>query len=126
MPLPLLMKGLKKPVLVYCLDVYVGLNKSCLIPFALCLLNGISFQSSLRPEALRANLFIQTTKYIFLYKASMPRRGEYNTILQGSRVRVSAKKRRKKRACPARVAEAGQENIETVHEPKPIQAADTL
>jgi len=24
------------------------------------------------------------------------------------------------------VAEAGQENIETVHEPKPIQAADTL
>ena len=32
----------------------------------------------------------------------------------------------KKGACPARVAEAGQENIETVHEPKPIQAADTL
>ena len=30
------------------------------------------------------------------------------------------------KACPARVAEAGQENIETVHEPKPIQAADTL
>jgi hypothetical protein len=32
----------------------------------------------------------------------------------------------KKEACPARVAEAGQENIETVHEPEPIQAADTL
>ena len=31
-----------------------------------------------------------------------------------------------KKACPARVAEAGQEKIETVHEPKPIQAADTL
>ena len=42
------------------------------------------------------------------------------------RVRVSTKERRKKKACPARVAEAGQENIETVHEPKPIQAADTL
>ena len=33
---------------------------------------------------------------------------------------------KKSGACPARVAEAGQENIETVHEPKPIQAADTL
>ena len=33
---------------------------------------------------------------------------------------------KKVEACPARVAEAGQENIETVHEPKPIQAADTL
>ena len=42
------------------------------------------------------------------------------------RVRVRTLKWRKKRACPARVAEAGQENIETVHEPKPIQAADTL
>ena len=31
----------------------------------------------------------------------------------------------KKGAHPARVAEAGQENIETVHEPKPIQAAAT-
>jgi hypothetical protein len=29
-------------------------------------------------------------------------------------------------ACPARVAETGQENIETVHEPKPIQATDIL
>jgi hypothetical protein len=28
-------------------------------------------------------------------------------------------------ACPARVAEAGQENIETVHEPKPIQTINT-
>jgi hypothetical protein len=37
-----------------------------------------------------------------------------------------ARRKGKKRACPARVAEAGQENIETVHEPKPIQAADTL
>lgn len=32
----------------------------------------------------------------------------------------------KRKACPARVAEAGQGNIETVHEPKPIQAAGTL
>ena len=32
----------------------------------------------------------------------------------------------KKEACPARVAGAGQENIKTVHGPKPIQAADTL
>jgi len=32
----------------------------------------------------------------------------------------------KKKACPARVAKAGQENIETVHKPKPIQAADSL
>ena len=32
----------------------------------------------------------------------------------------------RKKACPARVAEAGQENIETVHEPKPIQAVNTL
>ena len=31
-----------------------------------------------------------------------------------------------KRAHPARVAKVGQENIETVHEPEPIQAADTL
>jgi len=31
-----------------------------------------------------------------------------------------------KKACPARVAGAGLENIETVHEPKPTQAADTL
>jgi len=30
-----------------------------------------------------------------------------------------------KKACPARVAEAGQENIRTVHEPKPIQTADS-
>ena len=29
-------------------------------------------------------------------------------------------------ACSARVAEAGQENIETVHEPEPIQTANTL
>ena len=33
---------------------------------------------------------------------------------------------KKRMACPARVAMAGQENIETVHEPKPIQVADTL
>ena len=48
------------------------------------------------------------------------------TQLVNIKVRVSTNKRQKKRACPARVAEAGQENIETVHEPKPIQAADTL
>ena len=39
---------------------------------------------------------------------------------------LAPRKGEKKGACPARVAEAGQENIETVHEPKPIQAADTL
>jgi hypothetical protein len=33
---------------------------------------------------------------------------------------------KKVRACPARVAKAGQENIRTVHEPKPIQATVTL
>ena len=32
----------------------------------------------------------------------------------------------KKKASPARVAEGGQENIETVHEGKPIQAKATL
>jgi hypothetical protein len=32
----------------------------------------------------------------------------------------------KKEACPARVAKAGQENIETVHEPEPIQTIGTL
>ena len=47
-------------------------------------------------------------------------------LILNSRVRVRTLKWRKKKACPARVAEAGQENIETVHEPKPIQAADTL
>jgi len=42
-------------------------------------------------------------------------------------VRVSADKNRKKKvARPARVAEAGLGNIETVHEPKPIQAIGTL
>lgn len=38
------------------------------------------------------------------------------------RVRVRAIENQKIMACPARVADAGQENIETVHEPKPIQA----
>jgi len=43
------------------------------------------------------------------------------------KVRVrNPKSRKKKKACPARVAEAGQENIETVHEPKRIQATDIL
>ena len=42
------------------------------------------------------------------------------------KVRVRRRKGRKKRAHPARVAKVGQENIETVHEPEPIQAADTL
>jgi hypothetical protein len=35
------------------------------------------------------------------------------------------KDEKKKKARPARVAKAGQGNIETVHEPKPIQTADT-
>ena len=38
------------------------------------------------------------------------------------KVRVRTEKsRKKKEASPARVAEAGQGNIETVHEPEPIQ-----
>ena len=41
------------------------------------------------------------------------------------RVRVSRPKDRKK-GPHSRVAVAGQENIETVHEPKPIQAASAL
>ncbi len=41
----------------------------------------------------------------------------------GSLRKLTAKKRE---AHPARVAKVGQENIETVHKPKPIQAADTL
>ena len=36
-----------------------------------------------------------------------------------------SKGEKKREALPARVAEEGQENIETVHEPKPIQATDT-
>jgi len=32
----------------------------------------------------------------------------------------------KKKACSARVANAGQENIETMHEPEPIQTIGTL
>jgi hypothetical protein len=43
-----------------------------------------------------------------------------------SRVRVRPLLEQKKTACPARVAVAGQENIETVHEPKLIQNAITL
>jgi len=43
-----------------------------------------------------------------------------------TKVRVSGNKSHKKMACPARVAETGQENIETVHEPKPIQTTDIL
>ena len=39
---------------------------------------------------------------------------------------LEERKMEKKRACSARVAEAGPENIKTVHEPEPIQAADTL
>ena len=49
-------------------------------------------------------------------------------IIYVHKVRVRTLKRRKKKgkACPARVTETGQENIETVHEPRPIQAVDTL
>ena len=39
---------------------------------------------------------------------------------------LEERKSKKKEACPARVAKAGQENIRTVHEPKPIQTAGTL
>jgi len=49
-----------------------------------------------------------------------------NTLLEHTRVRVRTVEVRKKMACPARVAVAGQENIETVHEPEPIQTVDTL
>jgi hypothetical protein len=41
-----------------------------------------------------------------------------------TRVRVRTINHHKKKACPARVAETGRENIETVHEPKPIQTAN--
>ena len=34
--------------------------------------------------------------------------------------------KKKRMACPARVAMAGQENIDTVHGPKPTQAEVTL
>jgi len=48
-------------------------------------------------------------------------------ILDYTKVRVRTEKgRKKKMACPARVAVAGLENIETVHEPEPIQTAITL
>ena len=47
------------------------------------------------------------------------------SILISLRLGLEERKIEKKRACPARVAEAGQGNIETVHEPKPIQAAAT-
>ncbi len=43
-----------------------------------------------------------------------------------TRVRVRTTSRPKKRAHPARVAKVEQENIETMHKPKPIQAEDTL
>jgi hypothetical protein len=50
-----------------------------------------------------------------------------DSILRGTdRVRVRRIKGQKKMACPARVAVAGQENIETVHEPEPIQTVVTL
>jgi len=39
---------------------------------------------------------------------------------------LGASRVEKKTACPARVAVAGQENIETVHEPEPIQTVVTL
>jgi hypothetical protein len=56
-----------------------------------------------------------TSYYIFNYERCT-----------GTRVRVRREKEHKKEAYPARVAEVGQENIETVHEPKLIQAVDTL
>ena len=37
------------------------------------------------------------------------------------RVRTLKKAKKKKEACPARVAKAGQENIETVHEQNPYK-----
>ena len=42
------------------------------------------------------------------------------------RVRVRTNKRQKINGLPSPRAEAGQENIETVHEPKPIQTAGSL
>lgn len=41
-------------------------------------------------------------------------------------VRVRSTKDQKRKAYPARVAVAGQENIETVHEPELIQTIVTL
>lgn len=43
-----------------------------------------------------------------------------------TKVRVSAADRPKKVAHPARVAKVGQENIETVHDPKATQATNIL
>ncbi len=47
------------------------------------------------------------------------------TLVPRVRVRTTSRPK-KKRAHPARVAKVEQENIETMHKPKPIQAEDTL
>ena len=46
-------------------------------------------------------------------------------LLIATKVRVRTWKVRKKRGLPSPRAEAGQENIETVHEPKPIQTTSS-
>ena len=47
-------------------------------------------------------------------------------IRKVTRVRVRTAQGPKKNGLPSPRAEAGQENIETVHEPKPIQTAGSL
>jgi hypothetical protein len=49
-----------------------------------------------------------------------------NVLISILRLGLEGIKVEKKGACPARVAEAGQENIKTVHAPKHIQTASTL
>jgi hypothetical protein len=48
------------------------------------------------------------------------------TLCTEFKVRVRTHQKQKERAHSARVADAGQGNIETVHAPRRIQAADTL
>ncbi|KAJ3782465.1 hypothetical protein GGU11DRAFT_880401 [Lentinula aff. detonsa] len=52
--------------------------------------------------------------------------GEAQAMWLRMHVRVRTRIKPQKRAHPARVADVGQENIETVHEPEPIQAVDFL
>jgi hypothetical protein len=76
-------------------------------------------RSVIWPDANRQTLFID---FIFIQVITNGFQ-DSDWLLTNIKVRVSPINRHKKRACPARVAEAGQENIETVHEPKPIQTA---
>jgi hypothetical protein len=82
-----------------------------------------------------AELSCRTSRDILVYLSSLRRSDKANwetdqikqsQSMAGTRVRVenTQKPKKKKKARPARVAKAGQENIETMHEPKPIQATN--